>query len=378
MTPLQAPPAPGKPKRRRRRWLIVLLILLPVLAILAILVSLLFSRGTTVISPETQIVPVTRGTQTTQVSVDGILQPTRQAQLSFDTAGTVTSVRVNVGDQVSKGEVLARIDDAELADAVDLASANLTSAEAQLTQARDADASSAALTAARAQVNSAAARLSSARLALRNATLRAPLTGIVAAVNIDDGDAVTPGGTSAISQETGAASATGHLVVVSTKSWTVHATVGAADIGSLAKSQSALVRITGTDREIPAKVDTIGIVASSNGATAVFPLTLRVTGSPKDLYSGMSVGAVIITSKVTDVLTVPSAAIIDVDGKPGVMKLVGGSPTETQVEIGRLFGDRTEIVAGLAEGDEIQVTMVGPGFVPEGNEKPAPDVTVSR
>jgi macrolide-specific efflux system membrane fusion protein len=366
MTVTQPTRTAGRQQRARRRWVVITLTVVAVVVITGIIAGSLLGRDSPGPTGTTVVVRVLRGDQVTSVSVAGTLQPTRRAQLSFGTAGTVTSVRVKVGDRVSTGDVVARIDDAELADAVDLASANLNAARAQLEQARDADASSSALAAARAQVTSASARLSSARLALRKATLRSPMKGIVAAVNIEEGDAITPGGSST-STISGTSRATGHLVIVSTASWTVEATAGAADVGSLTKGQPARVTITGTERVVAAKVDTIGIVGTATGNTAVFPLTLKVSGKPTGLYSGMSVSATITTASVPAVLTVPTAAVIEVDGKPGVLKVVGGATIPTTVGIGRQFGDRTEITSGLDEGDQIQLTLQGAGPVPGGD-----------
>lgn len=66
------------------------------------------------------------------VSVTGRVRPVQRAELSFSTPGPLGEVLVAEGDQVSEGQVLARLDAPELVAAVEQAQAAVTSAEAQL------------------------------------------------------------------------------------------------------------------------------------------------------------------------------------------------------------------------------------------------------
>ena len=75
-------------------------------------------------------VTVTRGTVQESVSASGNTSAVTSASDDFDSSGTLTSVNVNVGDQVTAGEVLATIDPAQ-------AQANLKSAEASLATCAD-------------------------------------------------------------------------------------------------------------------------------------------------------------------------------------------------------------------------------------------------
>jgi HlyD family secretion protein len=86
---------------------------------------------------------VARRTVTATVTGTGNLVPMQQANVSFKVSGTLTEVDVHVGDHVSAGQVLARIDatpeENALASAqanLAIAQANLQSAETPLTQAQ--------------------------------------------------------------------------------------------------------------------------------------------------------------------------------------------------------------------------------------------------
>jgi len=86
---------------------------------------------------------VARRTVTATVTGTGNLVPMQQANVSFKVSGTLTEIDVHVGDHVSAGQVLARIDatpeENALASAqanLAIAQANLQSAETPLTQAQ--------------------------------------------------------------------------------------------------------------------------------------------------------------------------------------------------------------------------------------------------
>jgi HlyD family secretion protein len=81
---------------------------------------------------------VQRGTVTSAVAAAGALQPAQSRGLAFSINGTVTEVRVRPGDQVTAGEVLARIDDTDAKAKVSTAQSALSTAETTLTTAQTA------------------------------------------------------------------------------------------------------------------------------------------------------------------------------------------------------------------------------------------------
>ncbi|HUD04338.1 MAG TPA: biotin/lipoyl-binding protein [Candidatus Paceibacterota bacterium] len=71
-----------------------------------------------------QSVAATRGNVVEQVSVTGQVLPVNKADLSFEKGGVVTDIYVKVGDKVSKGDIIASLDNAT--DEANLASAQAT------------------------------------------------------------------------------------------------------------------------------------------------------------------------------------------------------------------------------------------------------------
>jgi multidrug efflux pump subunit AcrA (membrane-fusion protein) len=107
-------------------------------AIVAAFLSL-GSSPSTLVSERT--VTVSRGVIQTVVSGSGNLEPARQVDVDFATSGTITKVYVKAGAHVSKGELLARLDNRSAKVAVAKAHADVVDAEDALTTAQDAEAS---------------------------------------------------------------------------------------------------------------------------------------------------------------------------------------------------------------------------------------------
>lgn len=83
---------------------------------------------------EHRTAPVARGAVTQTVSVSGSVNAAGTIRLNFKSAGRLAEVLVKVGDQVTSGQPLARLDTADLAVAVAQANASLASAEAKYEQ----------------------------------------------------------------------------------------------------------------------------------------------------------------------------------------------------------------------------------------------------
>ncbi|MFT4295669.1 MAG: biotin/lipoyl-binding protein [Micropruina sp.] len=322
-------------------------------------------------------VQATQGTQTQTVSLDGTLSPRKQSDVNFAVSGTITDVYVKAGQKVKKNQKLARIDDTDLADAVDVAEANLTTAQANYDEVVDNDGSTAAINSAKAQVASAKASLTSAKQDLNAAVLRSPIAGTVAAVTAEEGDSVSGSGTSSASSSRSntsgnansssnansstSSASSAQFSVISTATWKLEGSVGSADLGSLKAGQSVAVTPSGASKAIKGTVASVGIVATSTSdGAATFPIVVNLSGNHTDLYSGTTASAVITTGSYPDVLTVPTAAIRTENGKTVVTKVDGSATSTVEVSVGRVFGSDTEITKGLSDGDSVQITFVRP------------------
>src|SRR5581483_11942306 len=81
-----------------------------------------------------QTATVTQGNIQATVSATGSVNPLVASRLTFRSAGHIAEVDVNVGDHVSAGQVLARLDTTDLQIALSSAQSNLQSAQAKLNE----------------------------------------------------------------------------------------------------------------------------------------------------------------------------------------------------------------------------------------------------
>jgi multidrug efflux pump subunit AcrA (membrane-fusion protein) len=367
----------------RRSWLVAL-------AVVALIVAgaggWVATRSSPSSAATSTTVQATTGTIRQSVRASGTIQPARRADLTFSVAGTVTTVDVSVGDKVKKGARLATVGAADLQVSVDMAQASLDAAEEQLSSQESAGASDVQIASAKAQVAVGESTLQQAKQDRSDATLTAPFAGTVATVSIEAGDSVGSSGTGSSgtgssgtgSSGTGNAGATSggattssaQIVLISTDVWTVDASLSSADLSSVKKGLQVEITPSGTATKVFGTVSSVGVIASSSGGTATFPVTIAVTGKPAGLYAGGTADVVIIVKQLNDVLTVPTAAIRTVDGKTVVRQVKGGTEVDTPVTVGAVYGPSTQITKGLSAGDSVivaDVRLSGGGGLRSGN-----------
>lgn len=303
-------------------------------------------------------------------SVTGTVAPARQSDLDFAVSGKVNRVYTAVGDTVTKGETLATVGAGQLEADRTAASSNLAAAQAQLSE--DTGAGDVQLAADDAAVTAARSRLDAADQAVDDATLRSPISGTVVGVGVARGDQVsggdggtqgegaTPGG------DTNAAdsSSTPAFSVVSTGSYLVNASVAAAGVKELKKGMQAEVTLAGRTGTVYGTVSSIGLVATvSDSGAATFPVVIRLTGKPKDVYIGTTATASIITQQRTGVLAVPTEALRTKTTATGtetyLYRKVDGKRVRTVVSVGTVYGPMTEITKGVEAGDKVEIPGMG-------------------
>jgi len=317
------------------------------------------------------------------VSATGTLTPTVQEDVSFAVGGTVTSVDVAVGDTVTVGQQLATVDTLQLDAALLQARAELASAQASLADAEDgsdgSDAAEAQVAALSAQVDVAQTALADAEADMAAATLTAPVAGLLTTVDLEVGDVVTgsggsgtsTGASSSTASGTGASAgqagsttttaSTAQLVIVGTDAWQVDVTVDETDVALIAVGDQVEITTDSATDTVYGTVGEIGLLSSSTGGVAAYPVTIDVTGTPEGLHDGESADVSIIYERRTDVLTVPAAAVTTEDGRTVVTQEgADGATVTTAVTVGETSGNLVEITDGLAEGDEVLVTAFTP------------------
>jgi multidrug efflux pump subunit AcrA (membrane-fusion protein) len=339
----------------------------------------------------TQRVTVSTGTMRQTVAASGTIQPASQADLQFGVSGQVTAVYVAAGQNVTKGQVLARVDSTALQDDVNAAQATLSADQARLSTDQSNGATTSQIDSDEAAVTAATSQLSSAQTDLADANLTSTIAGTVASVNLTVGQQVSgrsgSGSSSSSSSSSSSASSglsslgaavanalgassssassssngssSNDIVVVSTGSYSVNTTVDDTEVGQIQVGDQAVITPSGSATPVYGTVSAIGLIAASGNSTvASFPVSIAVTGSPSGLYAGSSATISIIVKQLYNVVEVPTGAVSYVNGQATVTKVTGGSQASQAVTTGISTGGYTQITGGLKAGDVVLARIV--------------------
>jgi HlyD family secretion protein len=226
--------------------------------------------------------------------------------------------------------------------ALQVAKSNYTSSQLsyQNAQSQNADAD---VQAQQAAVSSAQSDLQKAQLIFDSTTIRSPVGGVVAEVNVYVGDLISP--------------STALMTVIDPDPMWLQAQVNENDMVQLKVGQTASVTPSGyPDLQIKGKVIQIDLHAQVQSNVSVFTATIQVPNRDGKLLWGMNADADISVLSLQNVLTLPATAIKTSNGSSTVTILDGGQLVSWEVQTGASDGTRTQIVAGLDEGTDVVLT----------------------
>ena len=163
-------------------------------------------------------------------------------------------------------------------------------------------------------------------------------------------------GSTASSSSSSASS--GQVVVVSTGSYVVNSTVSSSSVSQLEVGDQATITPSGATTPVYGTVGSIGVVATTTSGVSSFPVVIDVTGSPTGLYGGTSANVSIIVKELQDVVVVPTGAISYTGGTTAVTLDNAGKKVTQPVTIGIASGTDTQLVSGVSAGQKIYVTSV--------------------
>ncbi|WP_432721707.1 macrolide transporter subunit MacA [Jeongeupia wiesaeckerbachi] len=371
-------------KKRPLRWLIAIALL----ALIAWPIGhFLFPPA----KPHYLTAPVARMDLEEAVLASGTLKPVKQVSVGAQVNGQLKSLKVKLGDRVSKGQLLAEIDPVLQQNELRKAEAGLARAEAeqrakaaQLVQYELAlkrqktmlvsDASSRAdLETAQAQLDSTRAELAALGAQIRQATVdvdtaRANLgyTRIVAPMDGEIISVVTQEGQTVVSAQ----SAPTILIMANLDTMTVKAQVSEADVVRVKPGQQVYFTILGAPGKrfystlgaiepAPESIGTdSGTGTSSTTTTAVYYNGLFDVPNPNHvLKTSMTAQVVIVQGGARQVLALPVAAFgkQGKDGRYAVRVLENDQPQDREVRIGLNDNVNAQVLEGLKEGDKVIV-----------------------
>jgi HlyD family secretion protein len=136
----------------------------------------------------------------------------------------------------------------------------------------------------------------------------------------------------------------------------LQAQVNENDMAQVKVGQSAIVTPSSyPDLQFAGKVTQIDQHAQVVNNVSVFSATIEVPNRDGKILWGMNADAEISVLSLKNVLTLPASAIKANNGSPQVTIMDGGQLIAWDVQSGATDGTRTQIVAGLDEGQEVVV-----------------------
>ena len=289
--------------------------------------------------------------------ISGTLTPQEQATLRAEVTGSVLQTYVERGQAVKRGQLLARIDDTALREALLSAQSTERSARVALDNAkrdqersttleaagaiapRDVEATHRAMLAAEATLADAQSRLTSARTQVEKTSLRAPINGSVSDRPVNAGDVVQPG--------------TAIITVVDPSSMRLDASVPASDIGSVRLGLPVDFRVTGYgSRAFTGKV--LRINPTADPATRQVRIFVSIPNDKSQLVAGLFAQGQ-VGSEIKRGMLVPTSAVDQRGASPVATRVRDGKVERVPVQIGLIdpTSDRLEIRGGVSPGDTL-------------------------
>jgi RND family efflux transporter MFP subunit len=295
-------------------------------------------------------VPVASVAVTAQTRAVGVLAPRDEIRLAFKVGGVVDSVRVESGDIVRKGQVLAELKRAEVDATVSQAVEGVDKARRDLERARqlriDEVATEEEVQDLTTAYNVARSNLDAVRFNARFARIEAPADGIVFERMVEGGELVQPG------QPV--------VVLGSTESgWVVR--VGLADRDVVRMESGAPAQVTFDafpGREFPGKVTRIG--AAADRVTGTFEVEVEVNPQGARFARGLVAKVTLPLSRLPDVApnatVVPITALVEADGQRATVYVLDRAKNVARrkdVTLGPLLGEQVIVTAGLITGEPV-------------------------
>jgi RND family efflux transporter MFP subunit len=291
----------------------------------------------------------------------GSIRANQHADMGFEVAGRIILRLVNEGQQVKKGDELARLDDRDYQARLDQATARLRKVEADLNRSEriyeqnPGAVSKGQIDTEQKAVEVVEAEVRVAEKAVEDTVLRAPFDGIVARRLVEDFQNVQAKEPVFVVQDISLLQ-----IVISIPERDIATAKTARDIDEITRRAQPRVQVSSLPgREFPARVSEIATTADP--ITRTFQLRL-VFEPPDDVAILPGMTARVVANPIgEDVVRLPShAALSDDSGAAQVWVLDPTSMTVSRraVQLGELTGSDVQILDGLARGDLVAVSGI--------------------
>jgi RND family efflux transporter MFP subunit len=287
----------------------------------------------------------------------GPLVAPQTAVVRAKAGGSLLALNVAEGSRVTAGQTIGRIELADMGSRVAERSAQLESARAALVQAERShasneslaaqqfissnalDSSRAVLDTARANLAAAQAALDTTRVGLRDATLVAPIAGIVARRHVLAGETVSP------EQPV--------LTIVDLARLELAGTVGTHEVSRVRPGLPVQLRVEGLDTPLDGRV--ARIAPAVEPGTRAIGVVVELANPREQLRAGQYGLVRAELADDTERLTLPTAAVGSTGGQDHVWLIENGRLARRSVIVGRLDErmGRIEVLQGVTPASTV-------------------------
>jgi RND family efflux transporter MFP subunit len=271
--------------------------------------------------------------------VVGTVRPKLSASIEAKVSGRIEQMLVVAGQVVTNGQLLARLDAAEINSRLEQASAALEQAELdrnRVSKLFDQQASTRAeLDAVNARYRMAKGAVDEAKAMVSYVTVAAPFDGVITRKLADVGDLAVPGKLL--------------LQMENPAMLRFEADVPEAFVDNVKLGQDLSVNVASVSNQISGTIAEISPIADPNSRTFLVKLDLpKVNG----LRSGQF-GRVAVPVGNDEVIRVPASAVVQRGQMEIIFVAANGHAQLRLVKTGRRAGNEVEIVSGLNSGENI-------------------------
>ncbi len=299
------------------------------------------------------------GSVTNGPAISGSLVPELNATVRAQVSGSVSSTNAELGQSVTRGQTLARIDAGGLQDAYLSARAGVASAQSSYDIAsrdlarsqtllgagaiaqRDLETSQRSTANARAALEDARSRLALAQNNFENTRITAPFTGVVSQKSVGPGDVVQPG--SAL------------FTIVEPSSMRLEASVPSDQLSTVRVGTNVTFTVTGyPNREFHGKVTRVS--PSVDPATRQVQIIISIPNPGNTLVGGLYADGR-ISSATQHGVVVPASAVDTRLQRPAVLRVHNGKVERVDVTLGMHDpnAETVQIASGVMPGDTLLV-----------------------
>ncbi len=331
----------------------------------------------------------------------GTVEACRRARVEPVVGGQVARLPVAEGAQVAKGDVILELWNQDLRAQVRLAEGQARAANARVEEAcimarvaakeaerlarlegegivseeqtergvGQAEAQEAGCRAAQTQAEVSQAQVEAASAALERTIMRAPFSGVVAEINGELGEVVTPSPVGVATLPTVALIDAGCLYV--------HAPIDEVDAGQVREGLPVRVTLDAFRQEpLEGRVRRVApyvLDLEKQARTVAVEVDFVDPSAIERLLPGYSADVEIVVAREEDRLRIPTEAILE--GNRALVSSVDGLVEERKIETGITNWRFTEILDGLKQGDQVILSIDREGVVAGAAVEPEEDET---